>query len=94
MIAYKAADPITSVPNHYCSLLLGKECDLYLEGLDQFSGWFYSSLLTAVALTGKAPYKVYHTVPVYSQKIIMRIKGTVSQKLTSMLLYIVRKLSL
>ena len=31
--------------------------DLYLEGLDQFSGWFYSSLLTSVALTGKPPYK-------------------------------------
>ena len=31
--------------------------DLYIEGLDQFSGWFYSSLLTSVALTGQAPYK-------------------------------------
>ena len=36
----------------------GKQCNLYLEGLDQFSGWFYSSLLTSVALTGAAPYKV------------------------------------
>ena len=32
---------------------------LYLEGLDQFSGWFYSSLLTSVALTGQAPYSRY-----------------------------------
>jgi isoleucyl-tRNA synthetase len=38
--------------------LSGKQSDLYLEGLDQFSGWFYSSLLTAVAIIGKAPYKV------------------------------------
>ena len=30
--------------------------DLYIEGLDQFSGWFYTSLLTSVALTGEAPY--------------------------------------
>lgn len=31
--------------------------DLYLEGSDQHRGWFQSSLLTAVASTGKAPYK-------------------------------------
>lgn len=31
--------------------------DLYLEGLDQFSGWFYSSLLTSLALQDCAPYK-------------------------------------
>jgi len=31
--------------------------DLYLEGSDQHRGWFQSSLLTAVAATGKAPYK-------------------------------------
>ncbi|GGE66165.1 isoleucine--tRNA ligase [Priestia taiwanensis] len=31
--------------------------DLYLEGSDQYRGWFNSSLSTAVALTGKAPYK-------------------------------------
>ncbi len=32
-------------------------CDLYLEGSDQYRGWFQSSLLTSVACTGKAPYK-------------------------------------
>lgn len=32
-------------------------CDLYIEGADQYRGWFQSSLLTAVATTGKAPYK-------------------------------------
>ena len=31
--------------------------DLYLEGSDQFRGWFNSSLSTAVATTGRAPYK-------------------------------------
>ena len=31
--------------------------DLYLEGGDQFRGWFQSSLLTAVATRGQAPYK-------------------------------------
>jgi isoleucyl-tRNA synthetase len=31
--------------------------DLYLEGSDQHRGWFQSSLLTSVALAGKAPYR-------------------------------------
>lgn len=31
--------------------------DLYLEGSDQYRGWFNSSLITAVATTGQAPYK-------------------------------------
>ena len=31
--------------------------DLYLEGADQYRGWFQSSLLTSVAVYGKAPYK-------------------------------------
>ncbi|HHU75581.1 MAG TPA: isoleucine--tRNA ligase [Firmicutes bacterium] len=31
--------------------------DLYLEGSDQFRGWFQSSLLTAVAIKGKPPYR-------------------------------------
>ncbi|KAH3851373.1 hypothetical protein DPMN_093853 [Dreissena polymorpha] len=35
----------------------GKQADVYLEGTDQFGGWFLSSLLTSVALQGKAPYK-------------------------------------
>ena len=32
-------------------------CDLYLEGSDQYRGWFNSSIITAVATTGTAPYK-------------------------------------
>ena len=31
--------------------------DLYLEGNDQYRGWFQSSLLTSVATHGKAPFK-------------------------------------
>jgi isoleucyl-tRNA synthetase len=31
--------------------------DLYLEGHDQHRGWFHSSLLTACAMYGAAPYK-------------------------------------
>jgi len=31
--------------------------DLFLEGSDQYRGWFNSSLTTGVAVTGKAPYK-------------------------------------
>ena len=36
---------------------LQRPADLYLEGSDQYRGWFNSSLTTAVAVTGKAPYK-------------------------------------
>ena len=35
----------------------GPEADLYLEGHDQHRGWFHSSLLTACAMYGRAPYK-------------------------------------
>ena len=31
--------------------------DMYLEGSDQYRGWFNSSLITGVAVYGKAPYK-------------------------------------
>lgn len=31
--------------------------DLYLEGVDQFTGWFQSSLMTSVGIRQKAPYK-------------------------------------
>lgn len=35
--------------------------DLYLEGADQYRGWFQSSLLTSVATKGVAPYKTIVT---------------------------------
>ncbi|MYL42328.1 isoleucine--tRNA ligase [Virgibacillus salexigens] len=44
------------------AVLLGREdhyrpADVYLEGSDQYRGWFNSSLSTSVAVTGKSPYK-------------------------------------
>ncbi|HLR70828.1 MAG TPA: isoleucine--tRNA ligase, partial [Pseudogracilibacillus sp.] len=36
---------------------LERPADVYLEGSDQYRGWFNSSLSTAVAVTGKSPYK-------------------------------------
>ncbi|WP_163970732.1 isoleucine--tRNA ligase [Oceanobacillus halotolerans] len=44
------------------AVLVGREdhrrpADVYLEGSDQYRGWFNSSISTAVAVTGKAPYK-------------------------------------
>ena len=35
--------------------------DLYTEGGDQHRGWFHSSLLTSVAVKGKAPYRMVAT---------------------------------
>ena len=35
--------------------------DLYLEGSDQHRGWFQSSLKTAIAINGTAPYKAVLT---------------------------------
>ena len=35
--------------------------DLYLEGADQYRGWFQSSLLTSVVVNGCAPYKAVCT---------------------------------
>ncbi|MDR6224780.1 isoleucine--tRNA ligase [Desmospora profundinema] len=46
----------------HASVLMQREdaawpADLYLEGSDQYRGWFNSSLSTAVATQGRAPYK-------------------------------------
>ncbi|MDX2163834.1 MAG: isoleucine--tRNA ligase [Gammaproteobacteria bacterium] len=41
---------------HY-AVLHDHQADLYLEGTDQYRGWFQSSLLTSVAMKNKAPYK-------------------------------------
>ena len=40
---------------------LGAPVDLYLEGNDQYRGWFQSSLLTSVATQGVAPYRTVLT---------------------------------
>jgi isoleucyl-tRNA synthetase len=34
-----------------------EQSDMYLEATDQHRGWFQSSLLTSIALNGRAPYK-------------------------------------
>ena len=40
---------------------LGGRADMYLEGSDQHRGWFQSSLLTCVAVEGRAPYDIVLT---------------------------------
>lgn len=50
---------------HACVLTerdgLSFPADLYLEGSDQHRGWFQSSLMASVAMTGKAPYRAVLT---------------------------------
>ncbi|PRX25085.1 isoleucyl-tRNA synthetase [Orenia metallireducens] len=41
--------------------ILDRPADLYLEGTDQYRGWFNSSLLTSIAARGEAPYKAVVT---------------------------------
>jgi len=36
---------------------LQSPADIYLEGSDQYRGWFQSSMLTSIATRGRAPYK-------------------------------------
>jgi isoleucyl-tRNA synthetase len=56
---------VDSGVSHHCVTALRPEvlnpADLYLEGSDQHRGWFQSSLLTAVAQKGHAPYKAVLT---------------------------------
>ena len=64
--------------------------DLYLEGSDQHRGWFHSSLLTSVAMHGRAPYRgvLTHgfTVDEKGRKMSKSIGNTlVPQKLTNTL---------
>ncbi|MBI4668487.1 MAG: isoleucine--tRNA ligase [Elusimicrobia bacterium] len=40
---------------------LSYPADLYLEGSDQHRGWFQTSIITAAALTGRAPYRAVYT---------------------------------
>ena len=50
--------------SHYAAMVkrgLPYPADLYLEGSDQYRGWFNSSLSTGVAMMGKAPYKAVLT---------------------------------
>jgi len=56
---------VDSGVSHHCVTKMRPEvlnpADLYLEGSDQHRGWFHSSLLTAVAQKGHAPYKAVLT---------------------------------
>ncbi|HEQ8145689.1 TPA: isoleucine--tRNA ligase [Streptococcus pyogenes] len=49
---------------------LSYPADLYLEGSDQYRGWFNSSLITSVAVNGHAPYKA-----ILSQGFVLDDKG-------------------
>lgn len=49
---------------------LAYPADLYLEGSDQYRGWFNSSLITSVAVNGHAPYK-----SILSQGFVLDGKG-------------------
>ncbi|NNM61486.1 MAG: isoleucine--tRNA ligase [Steroidobacteraceae bacterium] len=50
---------------HHCLAVMRPQvespADLYLEGSDQHRGWFHSSLLTSVAMYGRAPYRAVLT---------------------------------
>jgi isoleucyl-tRNA synthetase len=51
--------------SHYCVLQKREDlklpAEVYFEGSDQHRGWFQSSLLTSVAVNGKAPFKSVQT---------------------------------
>ncbi|MDP9082332.1 MAG: isoleucine--tRNA ligase [Pseudomonadota bacterium] len=79
---------------HHCLPQIRPEitvpADLYLEGSDQHRGWFHSSLLTSVAMHGRAPYRgvLTHgfTVDEKGRKMSKSVGNTlVPQKLTSTL---------
>ncbi|HET7306538.1 MAG TPA: isoleucine--tRNA ligase [Gammaproteobacteria bacterium] len=61
---------------------MGLPADLYLEGSDQHRGWFQSSLLTGVAMRGKAPYQAVlthgFTVDAQGRKMSKSIGNTVA----------------
>ena len=79
---------------HHCLAQMRPEisapADLYLEGSDQHRGWFHSSLLTSVAMHGRAPYRAVlthgFTVDDKGRKMSKSIGNIlVPQKLTSTL---------
>ena len=58
--------------------------DLYLEGSDQHRGWFQSSLKTAIAINGTAPYKAVlthgFTVDEHGRKMSKSVGNVISPK--------------
>jgi isoleucyl-tRNA synthetase len=54
-LAVAEADP--DLKTAYSAFQNGEDVEVvYLEGADQYRGWFHSSLLASVALRGRAPY--------------------------------------
>jgi isoleucyl-tRNA synthetase len=54
---YAVAETDPDLKTAYSAFQNGEDVEvLYLEGADQYRGWFNSSLLTSVALRGRAPY--------------------------------------
>ena len=79
---------------HHCVSQIRPEItspsDMYLEGSDQHRGWFHSSLLTSVAMHGRAPYRAVlthgFTVDDKGRKMSKSVGNTlVPQKLTGTL---------
>ena len=79
---------------HHCLAAMRPEAaapaDLYLEGSDQHRGWFHSSLLTSMAMYGRAPYRAVlthgFTVDEKGRKMSKSLGNTlVPQKLTNTL---------
>ncbi len=64
----------------------GPEADLYLEGHDQHRGWFHSSLLTACAMYGRAPYRALlthgFTVDSQGRKMSKSLKNGIEPQVT------------
>lgn len=61
---------------------LSYPADVYFEGSDQYRGWFNSSLITGVAVYGKAPYKtvISHgfTMDEKGQKMSKSLRNTIA----------------
>src|SRR5699024_11357814 len=60
--AVEIMDVVFEPASSHVEVLMSREAherpaDMYLEGSDQYRGWFSSSLSTAVAVMGKAPKK-------------------------------------
>jgi isoleucyl-tRNA synthetase len=54
---FAVAETDPDLKTAYAAFQNGEDVEvLYLEGADQYRGWFNSSLLTSIALRGRAPY--------------------------------------
>ncbi|MGB6977288.1 MAG: isoleucine--tRNA ligase [Gammaproteobacteria bacterium] len=70
--------------SHFAVLLQRPElqfpADVYLEGSDQYRGWFQSSLLTAVAMQTSTDVAVKHATPIAPYKTVITHGFTVDEK--------------